>query len=241
MFAHDGIPFALVAVKDRVGKLRLTGSPGAAVITAAYTGDSRYAPVASTDRHGTSVVAEWLTPNPAPCGQEIQVKIQVRSNAGGNVSGLTDSIVFRSGNTVLAAQPHPWRHLVYSLPRMPPGTHALLVTFAGNQTYRLGSTTSMLEVSSSMDASIEAAALVNANEASVASAHSYSGASYEWTIENGVITAGQGTSTIHYTPGPAGRVSLHLTIAMGTCTGTSTTIVPIVPVPRLPRRRGARS
>lgn len=56
------------------------------------------------------------------------------------------------------------------------------------------------------------------NTASVAAP--VSGSTYQWTISNGTITAGQGTSAITFTAGVAGTVQLSVKVG-GTCTGTA--------------------
>ena len=68
----------------------------------------------------------------------------------------------------------------------------------------------------------------------VASVSSQTGVTYAWTISNGTITAGQGTSQITYTSGALGQLQIAATVsspAVGTSVGVANLfVVPTVPV-----------
>jgi hypothetical protein len=66
------------------------------------------------------------------------------------------------------------------------------------------------------------------NAASVAA---HAGATYAWTIVNGTITAGQGTSTIAFTAGAAGSLTLSVkeTSASGCASATASATVTVIP------------
>ena len=70
-----------------------------------------------------------------------------------------------------------------------------------------------------------------ANTASVSSAGA--GAIYSWSINNGVITSGFNTSSIAYTAGISGSVTLSVKVtnSSGCSTSSGNKIVPIVPLP----------
>jgi DNA/RNA endonuclease G (NUC1)/fibronectin type 3 domain-containing protein len=70
------------------------------------------------------------------------------------------------------------------------------------------------------------------NSASVPSAGA--GATYAWTITNGTITGGAGTSSIIYTAGSLGSVHLAVTVTSGAgCSASSTTDAAIAPRPTI--------
>jgi hypothetical protein len=96
------------------------------------------------------------------------------------------------------------------------GGFEVLVTDIFGQTVSSGLAT--LTVNQAPSAAIAATAAVCANRAgnraSVPSAGP--GATYSWSIGNGTITSGAGTSSIVYTSGPSGSVSLSVTVT-GAC------------------------
>lgn len=78
---------------------------------------------------------------------------------------------------------------------------------------------------------------VTANQAgNSASATTQAGCSYAWTVTNGTLTAGNGTSTITFTAGGAGTVSLSCTItnSAGTVSAPGSANCNIHPVPTAP-------
>jgi fibronectin-binding autotransporter adhesin len=82
-------------------------------------------------------------------------------------------------------------------------------------------------------ATISAPGSVCGNATNVAaSVTATSGATYNWTIGNGVITSGQGTNAITFTPGASGNVSLGITVTnAASCTATGSASVAINPAP----------
>ena len=58
-----------------------------------------------------------------------------------------------------------------------------------------------------------------------------SGATYSWTITNGVITAGAGTSSITYTAGSSGTTTLGVTVTASGCSRTCSKAISITPLP----------
>jgi uncharacterized repeat protein (TIGR01451 family) len=54
------------------------------------------------------------------------------------------------------------------------------------------------------------------------------GASYNWTIANGTITAGQNTNAITFTAGTSGSVDLNVSVTLGSCSTTGNASLPIV-------------
>jgi uncharacterized repeat protein (TIGR01451 family) len=86
-------------------------------------------------------------------------------------------------------------------------------------------------VSSSPAATISSPAAVCENTFGNASVASQPGASYTWTVANGTLLSGQGTTAIVYSPGTSGSVSLGVSVVAGSCTSNGNTLVPIVPRP----------
>ncbi|HEY2322973.1 MAG TPA: putative Ig domain-containing protein, partial [Thermoanaerobaculia bacterium] len=64
-----------------------------------------------------------------------------------------------------------------------------------------------------------------------ASVTATSGATYTWTVTNGTLTGGQGTSSITFTAGASGSTNIHVSANLGTCTYTNSVSVPITAVP----------
>ncbi len=84
-------------------------------------------------------------------------------------------------------------------------------------------------------AAISAAATVCANSLNTASVPAIAGATYSWTIVNGTITAGAGTSTITFMAGPSGSVELGVTVTSANgCSATGSKSVSIVSGPSCP-------
>ncbi|HKS22368.1 MAG TPA: LamG-like jellyroll fold domain-containing protein [Thermoanaerobaculia bacterium] len=104
-------------------------------------------------------------------------------------------------------------------------TYSVTVTNASNCS---SSASKTVTPSGSPTPPITAPAAVCANSTgNTASVSAVAGATYTWTIANGSITAGQGTSSITFTAGPSGSVSLGITISNTSCGGSSSTSVPI--------------
>jgi uncharacterized repeat protein (TIGR01451 family) len=66
------------------------------------------------------------------------------------------------------------------------------------------------------------------NNASVAAGPA--GTTYSWSITNGTITAGAGTSSIAFTAGTSGPLGLSVTVTNGACTSTGSTSISITAV-----------
>jgi fibronectin-binding autotransporter adhesin len=77
-------------------------------------------------------------------------------------------------------------------------------------------------------ANVTAPGTVNPDTAGhVASVGSQAGATYNWTVINGTITAGQGTNAITFTAGGSGTVDIGVVVAIGGCTANGSTSVAI--------------
>jgi len=63
--------------------------------------------------------------------------------------------------------------------------------------------------------------------ASASVADAGSGATYAWTINNGVITGGAQTNTIQYAANGNGDVTLHATVIRGSCSANGTAVVSV--------------
>ncbi len=87
-------------------------------------------------------------------------------------------------------------------------------------------------VTANPTATITAPAGVCENSAdNSASVVAQAGATYNWTIANGTITAGQGTNAITFTAAPSGTVPLGVTVTANGCTSTGSANVPISATP----------
>ena len=62
----------------------------------------------------------------------------------------------------------------------------------------------------------------------------HAGATYSWSITNGVITNGAGTSSITFSPSGLAPVQLNVTVASGSCTATGSVSVPVTQSPSTP-------
>ncbi|MBV8518549.1 MAG: DUF11 domain-containing protein [Acidobacteria bacterium] len=113
----------------------------------------------------------------------------------------------------------------------PSSTTSYSVT-VGNGTCTTTSAPHTVTVSSTPVATITAPATVCAGSTGhVASAPTQAGATYNWIVTNGTLTAGQGTNSITFTAGATGNVALSVTATQGTCTSNGSTSVPIVQPP----------
>jgi len=84
-----------------------------------------------------------------------------------------------------------------------------------------------------LDCTITAASPVCSNSTgNTASTVVTSGATYSWTITNGVITAGAGTSSITYTAGSSGTTTLGVTVTKSGCSKTCTKSISITALPQ---------
>lgn len=77
------------------------------------------------------------------------------------------------------------------------------------------------------DATITAPAWLATGASGAASVFEEPGATFTWTVTNGTLTAGQGTSTITFTAGASGSVTLGCTVANGAGSDTKQAVVPI--------------
>ena len=94
------------------------------------------------------------------------------------------------------------------------GTYSVVVTVAGCAS-AAATTTAVVNPAPSASVSAGTAVCANrkANFASVPTAGA--GATYAWSITNGTITGGAGTSTVTFTAGPSGLVHLAVTVTSG--------------------------
>lgn len=75
---------------------------------------------------------------------------------------------------------------------------------------------------------IEAPQLICSGQTGLtASVPMINGATYNWSITNGTITAGQNTTEITFTPATSGTVGLSVTVTTGGCSATATLDIPI--------------
>jgi uncharacterized repeat protein (TIGR01451 family) len=88
-----------------------------------------------------------------------------------------------------------------------------------------------VNVSSNPVATITAPAGVCESSNHPASVAPQPGATYAWTVTNGIITSGQGTSAITFSSGTSGSVALGVTVTAGSCTSSGNVAVPISPRP----------
>jgi hypothetical protein len=81
---------------------------------------------------------------------------------------------------------------------------------------------------------ITAASFVCANTtANAASIPATTGATYNWTVTNGTLTSGQGTSAIDFTAGASGNTTVQVVVSSGSCTKQNSVSIPIRAVPNL--------
>jgi hypothetical protein len=66
-----------------------------------------------------------------------------------------------------------------------------------------------------------------------ASVNATAGATYNWTLTNGTITAGQGTTAITFTAGSTGSVGFSVAVTAATCVTTGTATTTINPLPNV--------
>ena len=102
-------------------------------------------------------------------------------------------------------------------------TFTVTVTDASSCT---ASDTHTVTVSSNPTATIVAPAGLCENTNTTASVAAQSGATYTWSVTNGTLLSGQGTSVIAFAA-PAGTVTLSVTVNAGSCTSNGTVSIPV--------------
>ncbi len=78
---------------------------------------------------------------------------------------------------------------------------------------------------------ISAPARLCAGQSGTATVVAPPGATISWSVSNGSIINGQGTSTLTFSSGASGNVQLSVNVTVGSCTGTGNASVPISPAP----------
>ncbi|HEX6085125.1 MAG TPA: SMP-30/gluconolactonase/LRE family protein [Thermoanaerobaculia bacterium] len=148
-------------------------------------------------------------------GAGVTVQWGYRTTTGGAITpiaGATSSTYMINGNDLAGL-----------------GARWLVVTVTPNCGVTTVSNELPLEVTATPDATISASSGVFAhntkNFASVADAGA--GATYNWGIVNGTITAGHGTRAITYTAGGSGSVTLSVTVSRNGCSPAGNANVPI--------------
>lgn len=107
------------------------------------------------------------------------------------------------------------------------GTDTITLT-ATNDCGSTQATTTVVVCANEPDATISAPPSVAPGATFTASAMSVAGWSYVWSVSNGTITAGQGTSSVSVSAGTSGQVSLSLQVTVPEgCSATATKQVPI--------------
>ncbi len=110
-------------------------------------------------------------------------------------------------------------------------TNTATVSSAADSNTSNDSSSVVTTVSNCPATSITAPGAVNGGSAgNVASVTSVAGATYNWSIGNGTITGGQGTSSITFTAGTSGTVSLGVNVTSGSCVSNPSAVVTINPV-----------
>ncbi|HEY6213866.1 MAG TPA: FG-GAP-like repeat-containing protein [Vicinamibacterales bacterium] len=232
VFARNGAPFTMLTLDALApgDDLAAAQPAGHVTVTATYTGDDHYAPATAAVEHQiakapTSIIR--LSAPATPCGFEVRVPVSLQAPRALDLPGPSVGLTFREGTTPLQARTDQFYAYIANLGI---GTHPITVEFAGDANYEPSSAAFNAVVTQSINATI------SVNAAGEASTLDYDGATYVWTISNGTIVSGQGTSTIHYVAGPSGDVVLGVTITRQPCSNSATRTVSIVP----PRRRAAR-
>jgi parallel beta-helix repeat protein len=82
-------------------------------------------------------------------------------------------------------------------------------------------------VNSFPNATVTAPTVVCANGGGTASVPSASGATYNWTVGNGVIAGGQGTNSITFTAAASGSIAISVAVTTNSCTSNGSANVPI--------------
>jgi hypothetical protein len=234
IFAADGVPFALQELSALP-----TGAPGPALplgphtFTATYTGDDNYAATTATLQRTVVKAETWIptqmSPSPVQCGTEVLVYAMVQGARDPDLPGPSTGVTFREGSTPLQVRPAPQGENWYLISNLGPGTHTIVAEFAGDANYAPSSETLVKQILPSVNAAIAAGSAVYANATGYASARAFgSGTTYAWTIANGTIESGQGTTNLRYTAGPTGEVTLGLTITRSWCSDSSTVTIPIL-------------
>jgi uncharacterized repeat protein (TIGR01451 family) len=206
------------------GSVTLTASPaggsyswsnGATTQSITVVGSGNYSVTVTVSGCSATSAAQTVTVNPAP------------------IVGITGPSTFCAGTPItLDAGPgfasYQWSNgaTTQTITDTPSATTTYSVTVSNGTCS--GSASKTVTLGGSPSPVITAAAAVCAGSTNNgAGVSAVSGATYNWTVANGTITAGQGTNSIQFTAGPSGNVTLGITVSGGSCSGSSSKTVPI--------------
>ncbi len=112
------------------------------------------------------------------------------------------------------------------------GTYSATVTLGGC-TSQAGTTTVSINAAPGTPVLTAPASAASGAVGFTASVATHTGSSYAWTITNGTITGGQGTTQVTFTAGASGSVNLSIVETNGGCSSSpGTVLVPIVLTPQ---------
>jgi hypothetical protein len=106
------------------------------------------------------------------------------------------------------------------------GVYSVTATVSGC-TGPAGSTTAVVNAVSAAIAAPSRICLTSSNSGTASVPNAGGGASYAWTITNGTITGGQGTSSIAFSVAGAGTTTLGVTVVSGNCSAGGSASFPV--------------
>lgn len=194
-------------------------------------------PVLPSLQNGVTLSFYTRTEASAPAADRLEVRLS--TNGTSSDVGATDTSVGDFATLLLAVNPsltpggYPsaWTLFTVTLSGLPAGSTAGRIAFrhfVPNNTSNadsIGLDTLSITASCSLPAPvITAPATAGAGSPNrVASVPNNAGSTYAWTIANGTITAGQGTSQITFTAGAPGTLTLGVTETNGGCVSVPAT------------------
>ncbi|HEV2721585.1 MAG TPA: IPT/TIG domain-containing protein [Thermoanaerobaculia bacterium] len=200
-------------------------TPSKANITAADAGT--YSVVVTVNSCPSAAGTTSVVINPTPAAPTISAGGPTSFCTGGSVV-LTSSIA--TGNQWLLNGSPISGMTGQTMSAGVSGSYAVVVT--SNGCTSAASNSILVTVSQKPDATIGANTTVYPGSTFnyAFASYYYSSATYAWTITNGTITSGATSSSIYFTAGSAGAVTLQLTITTApSCSDTKTRTVSIVP------------
>ena len=216
-FYSDGVSITTATVSGNVATANIGLSVGVHNITAAYSGDSVYQPVYSSNSiqvsvsYNTSISLSYSFPsNGNPSGNPISGQTVTLT---ATVSGGTGTVIFYNGSTVLGTSTISGSTATYSYTSIPNGSYSFSAVYSGSTVYYSTNNTDSFildreEAAATLPTSLynpatSTTAIVTVDSAVSSSTVNYSNfpaTSTAWTVPTGVtsisvIAIGAGAST----------------------------------------------
>jgi len=208
----------------------LGGNPIASATSQQYvaTASGNYTVQVTNGCASAASAVTTVTVNPAPATPTITAGGPISFCAGGSVT-LTSSSAsgnqwYRNNSAINDANGQSFLVTI-------PGDYMVVVS--NNGCNSLPSATTTVSVTPAPNATISTYSSLTAGTSAYAYLYYYAaaGSTYNWSITNGTITSGNGTSQIYFTAGTAGTLTVTCKVTTGGCSDTKSANITVTPAP----------